>query len=990
MPDSLQIKLFASPTVDWQGETLDISKQKALACLFYLAANDKAISRDEIAEVLWGVGRFQNLRQLLHYIRRLPGADTWFKDGDPLSLESDCDVLAFNQAYKDQNFEAALELYKGVFLEGFRIRNAPSFQDWQELEHTRLQSLYMECLSTHAHNLELQNEPQEALNHLRKLIAIDPLLEDAHRRIMMLEWRQGNIKAALEQFESCRRVLAQELGLEPVSSTLQLFEKIQSQSKTPTVINFEEAEESTETTADFVGRHDELKLLDELFLEHRLVSIIGPGGMGKTSIAKEFTQHSKLAQQKHTVFVSLSALRNTKFITAAIANSLNISFKGPLDPIAQLVASLRHQEILLVLDNLEQLLDADAVIKALLEGTSHLQILVTSRRVLGLQQEETLFLQGLNFPIEDTNAATTASTTDAVRFFVKSAHIIDEFFALTEDNQESVFKICRLLQGLPLGLELAAGWLRFYDCEALATLLENDALELENPGLDIEERHTSLRYIMEHSWSYLTEAQKSTLASLAICRGGFTLQAARAVAGTDISMLASLTEQSLLRLNNQKRYERHPLVYEFSFEKLQTSSFAEQVAVHHARYYLQLLQDQNKEILGTKPKAALDLIEEEFENIRIAWLFAAKANWQEDLLEASEALSLYADMRVRFHEAIELFDEAVTALGEHDGSQESQALILAEKGSHLNRLNRHHEALAIVNQAMVNIEVTNIAAMDRLLRLKASCSYGLADYPQAKVLFEEILAFSKKHYPEQLSRDHRALANIEVCLGHYQSAEGNYRTAIELDRQNGYVIGLAINLNNLSELLIMNTQYDEAAKMIEESLSYVEGVDLHLVPYLNLNKAQLAFQKQDLETAQHFADLCYQEAKTYAQINLQSRSKTLLAHIAFFQNEKAIASQHIQKAIYIAAENNATSSLMQAFIVQSKLIKDNSWRTHYLDCIINNSATEYGDKQQAQELLKLLDVSNTKKEQLSIPELLTHALPDDSFVYHKDTLVLNQ
>jgi len=244
-----------------------------------------------------------------------------------------------------------------------------------------------------------------------------------------------------------------------------------------------------------------------------------------------------------------------------------------------------------------------------------------------------------------------------------------------------------------------------------------------------------------------------------------------------------------------------------------------------------------------------------------------------------------------------------------------------------------------------------------------------------------------------LSRDHRALANIEACLGDYTSAEQNYRIATKLDRENGYVIGLAINLNNLSELLILNSRYSEAATMIEESLSYAEGADIHLVPYLNLNKAQLAFDTQDLETAQHFAELCYQESKMYAQINLQSRSKTLLAHITHLQGHEDRAKHHIQKAIYIAAENNATASLMQAFVVQSQLTNDHHMRSHYLHCIIQNTAAEYSDKQKAQNLLDVLNGSNledTKNQNLSIPELLANALPHDSFVYHKDTLIMDK
>lgn len=952
MSASLQLKLLGDVQIIWSDEPLNITEQKAIALLCYLAAHDKAVKRDEVVELLWGVRRYTNLRQMLYSIRRLAGADVWFDSDKELSLNADSDVALFKQAIKENNLERAIELYQGPFLDGFRVKNAASFQDWKNLESNRLQSLYMQCLSTQANLLEQEGAEDEALKLLRSLIDLDALNETTHRRIMMLEWQAGRIKDALEQFEFCRRTLAEELGLEPVSSTVQLFESIQSQVGT-SIQNVFKVDKTTKSPTDFIGRTHELEDLAELFIKGRLVSLIGTGGVGKTSLAQTFIQQAN----KEAIFVSLSALRNTQFIPAAIANALNISFKGSLDPINQLMIALEDRQLLLVLDNLEQLLDAHLIIEKLLENTKHLQVLVTSRRTLGLEEEQTLYLQGLDFPRDDTKMA---ANTDAVRFFVKSVHAIDKTFALTEDNQTAVFDMCRLLQGLPLGLELAAGWLRFYDCQSLAELLEQNTLELENPGLDLAERHTSLRYVMEQSWTFLNEIEKSTLASLAVCRGGFSLEAARAVAGADIKILSSLRHQALLSIDSEGRYSRHPLVYSFSYEKLQTSSYMEQVSVHHARYYLKLLSEQRKNILGEAPRQALDLIEQEFENIHIAWLYAATANWNDALLTASDTLSLYADMRVRFHDAIELFDEAAKQLQDKPNSQITRALILADKGSHLNRLNRHQEALDMVNEVIQSIDDNDISTLDRLYRLKARSLQGLADYVSAKALLEKILEFSKQHYPEQLSRDYRAIANAEVCLGDYSSSEDNYRKAIELDKQNGYIVGLAINLNNLSELLILEKRYPEAEQMIEESLSYVEGVDLHLVPYLNLNKAQLHFQQNDLVLAKQFAELCHEEAKTYVQINLQSRSAALLANIAYLENYIGVANRHIQKAIHLANDNEALASLMHAFIILSLFSKNEAKKLRYLQAVIQHPATEYSDKQKAQELLNACDCHTRK------------------------------
>ena len=515
--------------------------------------------------------------------------------------------------------------------------------------------------------------------------------------------------------------------------------------------------------------------------------------------------------------------------------------------------------------------------------------------------------------------------------------------------------------------------------------LASDALQLENPGLDLEERHSSLRQVMERSWLYLSEVETSVLASLAVCRGGFDVQAAWAVAAADTGTLSTLIDQSLLHLTPEGRYQRHPLVYAFSYEKLQVSGLAEAAGERHARYYLKELSRHRKAILGQTPGPALDQIELEFENIREAWTFAARAAWEEELLEAAETLSLYADMRARFHDALELFSKAIDSLEPKPETALTRARLLRDKGTHLYRLSRHEEALTLADEAMAGIGDNEIA-LDDVRRLKASCYYGLADYEGSRALFEESLHYARKHNPEQLSRDLRSVANLGVCLGHYEAAETHYKEAIALDKKNGYQIGLAINLNNLSELLITSGRLDEAEPMIEESLTYAQGVDVHLVPYLNLNRAVLAFNRADFDSAKNYAELCYNESKTYAQINLQSRSAALLAQIALKKQGLKEAHEYVRCAIRLAADANARASLMQVFIVQAQLAlaeKNPERAAAYLSYVVEQRATEYSDKVRAEGLLETIDKSiltNVKKSKPTLQDLIHDVLTDEAYV----------
>lgn len=948
MPSQLQACLFGFPSLTWQGKALAVTSQKALACLYFLALNNREVNRDELVELLWGVGYGRNLRQMLTMLRQIESAKEWLSDGDPLQLKVECDVTQFSEAVQNEAYEEALLLYKGPLLEGFKVTTAFAFQDWLTLERERLQELYMHCLSARAAELEQEGQLPEALLLLKKLVLFDPLEEDYHRRVMYLEWKQGNVKQALRQFEELRRILAQDLGLEPVASTLALFESIRSQSASPSFV--------VEGAGHFVGREQELAELEGLLKSQRLVSLLGPGGVGKTRLAKAFAQSSELSKSTRVVFVSLASLRDSRFIPAAIANSLRIAFKGPTDPLLQLAEALKTEPTVLILDNLEQLLAAAEMVKTLLAKVDHLKLLISSRRALELEQEHKFFVQGLAAPKDEHDP--DAAATDAVRLFVRAAHAIDPSFTLSNDNKRAIFRICGLLQGLPLGLELAAGWLRFYDCHALEETLRSDVLQLENPGLALQERHSSLRYVIEHSWICLTESEKRVLASLAVCRGGFDLQAARVIAGADLKLLSSLVNQSLLRLNSQGRYERHPLVYAFSYERLQILPSSEEIAERHARHYLKVLNDQRSAIMGKTPAPALQRVEGDFENIRAAWLFAARASWHEALQEAIDTLSLYADMRVRFHDAIDLFDDTLAKLEASPAAKRTQAFLLAAKGTHLYRLSRYQEALELADEAMQDTDLEDAELQDSLMRLKATCFYGLADYRKSKALFEEMVGYSRMHRLEQLSRDLRAVANLDCCLGAYKEAEALYNEAIELDKKNGYLVGLAINLNNLSELLILTGRFDEAKRCIEESFTYAQGSDIHLLPYLNLNKAQLAFAEQAFELAQEYALICQTQARDNGQLNLQSRSATLLAQLALQESKLALATEQLQTAVRLAATADSKASLMHAFVVQADLTlqtKDTELAVLYLKTVMQNPATEYADQDKAKTLLESLE-----------------------------------
>lgn len=290
---SLHFQLLGELGLSYKGEALDLSiDRKSLALLCYLAVTHESARRDELAELLWGAGKLNNLRQALYKIRQLPGADDWLTDEDPLTLNATTDVAAFESLIEQENVEDALKLWQGGLLEQFKPIKAPAFMDWLELERSRLLSLQQEASDTFLEQLEAHQDFDKALPLAKDLLERDPLNESAHRIIMQLEHGRGNTEAALEQFELLRERLKQELDVEPLTETLELLAQIEQggagTGKNALLIS---AKEGIPNLPDkLIGREDLLKEASSTLNKHKRILIHGFGGIGKTALAAQLSQ----------------------------------------------------------------------------------------------------------------------------------------------------------------------------------------------------------------------------------------------------------------------------------------------------------------------------------------------------------------------------------------------------------------------------------------------------------------------------------------------------------------------------------------------------------------------------------------------------------------------------------------------------------------------------------------------------------------------------
>ena len=332
----------------------------------------------------------------------------------------------------------------------------------------------------------------------------------------------------------------------------------------------------------FIGRQDEIAQLVDLLNRDtcHLLTLTGPGGSGKTRLAIEVAQ--TLTFDDGIYYVPLQPLRSAENIITAIIEALPLQLREHDNPRQRLLSYMDERSLLLVLDNFEHLLDGVDVVLDILAAAPQVQLLVTSRERLNLQAEQVWPVLGLDVPKETADIPYTHS---AVQLFVERVRQVKPNFTLN-DQQNAVIRICQLVEGLPLALELAASWARAMPCAAIADEIQHDIDILTSNHRDLPERHQSLRAVFDHSWNLLTPEERIVFPRLAVFRGGFTVAAAEQVAGASLQTLAVLIDKSLVKQDEHDRYDIHELVRQFGHQRLETAGEATVTYNAHCTYYV--------------------------------------------------------------------------------------------------------------------------------------------------------------------------------------------------------------------------------------------------------------------------------------------------------------------------------------------------------------------------------------------------------------------
>lgn len=625
--------------------------------------------------------------------------------------------------------------------------------------------------------------------------------------------------------------------------------------------------EQVDQRTRFVGRETELSETKQILrnADCRLLTLVGVGGTGKTRLAIQLAKEQQQTFLYGVWFVNLQPLQSGKQIVSAIADAVGIVLSGPDTPENQLLQYLQDKNLLLLLDNFEHVLDGVELVTRIIQYAPAVKLLVTSRETLSLPEEWLYPVDGLPFPLSHQTDSIESIT--AVELFVERARQVSPNFSLA-DNRASVVRICQLVDGLPLALEMAASWTKTLRCSEIVAEIQHNLNFLTSNLRHVPDRHRSMQAVFAQTWEHLTESEQTVFKRLAIFKGGFQREAAESIAEASLPLLSSLLDKCLLRRETGGRYQIHELLRQYANRKLANSEI-EALSERHCHYYCDFLAQRKPGLVEREQgKNSLE-IEGELENIRTAWHYAVTHKQLDALKKATAPYFYFCQMQSRYLEyadastlAVDVFEQVKDVAG--------LAQVLVYQGWMLIRIGRFEQAAAglarskalfndfqltadygmgshplapLIVLTVIQGDYARAVALGQQLKLVLAAGidkqnlgfacYGLTSaylnlgqYEAALENAEEAIKLFAEIGNHWISAYcHIELGNVHRAMGHYAEAERHYREGLRIRQAYKDPEGIAVTASHLGEIAILQHDYQAAQQLYEQSLSIYQKLN---------------------------------------------------------------------------------------------------------------------------------------------------------------------
>lgn len=942
--------------------------ERRFQLLILLALAEGAwVERDRAAALLWPdtemVDARRNLRKVLFKARALAGEAALETTPHAMRWAVASDLAALRAG--------TLPPRRGPPLQGLDDARNSAWAAWLAGERARLDQLW---LDTAHRQLQAAGSADEQAERARQVLAVEPLDETAVAALLRAEQARGQHAQAQAEYRRYAQALAQELGVEPSHALRDLLGGTAEPA----------AAAASGAAADpprFVGRRLELQALERLLADPacRLVTVLGPGGVGKSSLARQALARCDAWFPGGCHGVPLQDLRGTEELAARCATVLGRPLPGGDDPLPALLRQLPPTRTLLALDNAEHLLPAlPPLLQRALQAAPGLVLLVTSRARLGGTDEHLLPLAGLAVPGDDSRDLEAASTFDAVRLFEQRARAAQRSFTLAP-HLAAVLEITQALGGLPLALELAASWVRLLPPAQIAADLRGglDLLEHDPSGGAPLQRpeHASLRGVLQASWQMLGPRERALLAALSVFEGGFTRAAAQAVAAASMPLLSALVDGSLLAVDDTGRFALHPVVQAFAAERLAqdlaaAAALRDQHAVHFSRQAAALAPQAH----GNQ-RLLVQEVEADHANLRAAWRHALATRQPALLMEMAVTWRVYFETSGRLAEGLQEFRPVLALPDDTPDARRLLARARQAASALLYRRGEPGEARALAEAGAAAAEQggdapTLIGCLNNLgLALWHLGESGQAVAPLARALALAEAGGDRQGVATSLGN----LAIAYKALGRFDEAlAANLRT-LAIARELGNQRSVSVRLNNIGNLHRALGQWEQARPYFAEGVRHGREFGLAAsLHYLELNLALVDIELGAHDEAQRRLQALLDGQGALGQLVVEVAAGLGLARIDIAQGRLQEARRRLQHVLQRSRSRGTDPHAAQVVLIHAEWLLAQGRRDEAVACwrlLATHALMEEADRLVARRHLQRLGAAETPAPGESLPTL---------------------